>query len=528
MTPETGDFQVERSELEAVLSSEAFVRSPTVAHMLHYICERHFAGLSHEVKEYNIAVEALGRPTSFDQAQDSIVRVEAHRLRKRLREYYHGPGSQHTVQITVPAGNYVPLFVRHHGVSEAGSIAEPVAVTSEIPQPVETPAISQELPVEAARTKAPPRPRVRLRSRVGIAASILALAIAAHFWGRNGLLKWPSVAAKASALPTFASAPDSEIRILAGSTTERFVDHYGNTWLGDRFFQGGEARSVPARVIDYSQDPALYLHSRQGTFSYHIPLKQGVYELRLHFAETVFGENNIAGGGETSRVFQIRTNGAVLIGTLDVTSDAGGSNTADIKVFRDIQPAADGMLHLEFLHGNNEVPFVNAIEILPSKPGAIRPVRILARDGAHTDQSSRPWSADRYFHNGVLVQRHEPVANTEEETLYQGERFGNFSYVIPVALNGRYTVTMKFCEAWFGDGRTGGRGVGGRVFDISYNGRILLANFDVFREAGSLHALDKTFKGLAPNTQGKLIFTFTPTHNYAMINAIEVVDEAWK
>ena len=528
MTPETGDFQVERSELEAVLSSEAFVRSPTVAHMLHYICERHFAGLSHEVKEYNIAVEALGRPTSFDQAQDSIVRVEAHRLRKRLREYYHGPGSQHTVQITVPAGNYVPLFVRHHGVSEAGSIAEPVAVTSEIPQPVETPAISQELPVEAARTKAPPRPRVRLRSRVGIAASILALAIAAHFWGRNGLLKWPSVAAKASALPTFASAPDSEIRILAGSTTERFVDHYGNTWLGDRFFQGGEARSVPARVIDYSQDPALYLHSRQGTFSYHIPLKQGVYELRLHFAETVFGENNIAGGGETSRVFQIRTNGAVLIGTLDVTSDAGGSNTADIKVFRDIQPAADGMLHLEFLHGNNEVPFVNAIEILPSKPGAIRPVRILARDGAHTDQSSRPWSADRYFHNGVLVQRHEPVANTEEETLYQGERFGNFSYVIPVAPNGRYTVTMKFCEAWFGDGRTGGRGVGGRVFDISYNGRILLANFDVFREAGSLHALDKTFKGLAPNTQGKLIFTFTPTHNYAMINAIEVVDEAWK
>jgi hypothetical protein len=75
---------------------------------------------------------------------------------------------------------------------------------------------------------------------------------------------------------------------------------------------------------------------------------------------------------------------------------------------------------------------------------------------------------------------------------------------------------------------TSGRGVGGRVFDISYNGRILLANFDVFREAGGLHALDKTFEGLAPNTQAKLIFTFTPTHNYAMINAIEVVDEAWR
>ena len=70
MTPETGDFQVERSELEAVLSSEAFARSPTAAHMLNYICERYFAGLSHEVKEYNIAVEVLGRPSSFDQADD--------------------------------------------------------------------------------------------------------------------------------------------------------------------------------------------------------------------------------------------------------------------------------------------------------------------------------------------------------------------------------------------------------------------------------------------------------------------------
>jgi hypothetical protein len=40
--------------------------------------------------------------------------------------------------------------------------------------------------------------------------------------------------------------------------------------------------------------------------------------------------------------------------------------------------------------------------------------------------------------------------------------------------------------------------------------------------------LDKTFKGLEPNAQGKLIFTFTPIRDYAIVNAIEVVDEAWK
>jgi hypothetical protein len=306
------------------------------------------------------------------------------------------------------------------------------------------------------------------------------------------------------------------------------VDHYGNTWLSDRYFQGGTPMSVPPRPIFYSQDPAIFYHFRRGDFTYDIPLKKGCYELRLYFAETVFGENNVAGGGETTRVFRLQYNGRKLLPFLDVTADAGGTNTADIKVFRDIWPAEDGMLHLAFQSLNSEVAFVNAIEILPSRPGAIRPIRILARDSSFVDQSNRLWSADRYFHNGVLVQRHEPVANTNEESLYQNERFGNFTYAIPVAQNGRYTVTFEFCEAWFGEGRPAGGGVGERLFDVSFNGRLLLKNFDIFKEAGSLRALDKTFKWLEPNAQGKLLFTFTPTRNYAMVDAIEVLDEAWK
>jgi hypothetical protein len=183
------------------------------------------------------------------------------------------------------------------------------------------------------------------------------------------------------------------------------------------------------------------------------------------------------------------------------------------------------MLHLEFATLNNEVPFVNGIEIAPSQPGMIRPIRILARDSGYTDRNTVSWSSDRYFHSGVQVQRHDPVAGTDDETLYQNERFGNFSYTIPVAQNSRYTVTMKFCESWFGPGRPAGGGAGERLFDISFNGRILLGNFDVFREAGSLRALDKTFKGLEPNAQGKLIFSFVPRRQYAMVDAIEVVDE---
>ena len=70
--------------------------------MLKYICEQHLGGQGQDVKEYNIAVEAFGRPPDFDQSRDSIVRVEAHRLRKRLQEYYSGAGAGHQIQIIVP------------------------------------------------------------------------------------------------------------------------------------------------------------------------------------------------------------------------------------------------------------------------------------------------------------------------------------------------------------------------------------------------------------------------------------------
>ena len=82
----SADFAQERNELERVLSSGIFHRAPNLALLLTYVCSRYFEGAGDQIKEYNIAVDALGRPADFDQKRDSIVRVEAHRLRKRLRE----------------------------------------------------------------------------------------------------------------------------------------------------------------------------------------------------------------------------------------------------------------------------------------------------------------------------------------------------------------------------------------------------------------------------------------------------------
>src|SRR5579871_3350376 len=100
----------ERSELREVLASRAFARSPRLLALLEYISEKHFLGRSNEVCEYSIATEVLGRQADFDPAQDAISRVEMHRLRKKLREYYASEGINRPVRIVIPSGLYTPVF----------------------------------------------------------------------------------------------------------------------------------------------------------------------------------------------------------------------------------------------------------------------------------------------------------------------------------------------------------------------------------------------------------------------------------
>jgi hypothetical protein len=69
-------------------------------------------------------------------------------------------------------------------------------------------------------------------------------------------------------------------------------------------------------------------------------------------------------------------------------------------------------------------------------------------------------------------------------------------------------------------------GNGSRVFRVMCNGVLLLDDFDIYKEAGSLHALTKTFTHLKPTAQGKLNLTFEPIVNNATVSGIEVLDES--
>lgn len=490
----------EQAEVRSLLASGLFARSPNLASFLQYVCDRHFAGEASKIKEYNVAVEALGRGSDFDQKRDSIVRVEAHRLRKRLQDYYDELGTSHPVEITIPSGSYAPQFT-HRAPAISGVESLPAAPAAPIPV-------------------APAIQFLSLRSALVMAVLLISVLVAALSWSRSQ----SQAAVRLAATPKAGVDPADDIRILCGSDTARFVDHLGNVWGRDRFFRGGDTAVDSTRSISRTSDDALYQSRREGEFSYDIPLSPGSYELRLHFAETVFGESNIAGGGEASRIFHIKANGEQILGDLDVIADAPGSNVADVRVFRNIKPASDGALHLQFVPTVKEKPFVNAIEIVPAVvEGRLNPVRVLAGSVAFAGGT---WGPDRYFEGGQQVKRHEAIAGTAQQEQYKSERFGHFSYVIPVASGSRYTVTLKFVESWFGPGRTGGGEAGSRLFDVYCNGRTLLKNFDALREAGApLRAVDKVFRGLEPSAQGKLVFQFVPRRNYAFLNAIEVMDE---
>jgi TolB-like protein len=99
---------VVRLALERVVASAAFRQSDAQARLLRYTVE---AALSHPhvaLKEYTVAVEALGRPASFDPRADSIVRVLARKLREKLARYYEHDGVQDAVRFEYTRGSYVP------------------------------------------------------------------------------------------------------------------------------------------------------------------------------------------------------------------------------------------------------------------------------------------------------------------------------------------------------------------------------------------------------------------------------------
>jgi len=528
----------ERAALYAALASGVFESKPRMSSLLKYICERHFRGDIDAIKEYSIATDVFGRSQSFDPATDSIVRVEVFRLRKKLREFYEGEGANQPIEIVVATGHYRPQFIDRVSQMPPPDRLPDSASTVDTLSPEggmeikEPPSAAEASPVQEELSPAPPASQARSEKRPTDRRTILAICVMLTIASAAALGMWwlshahygihnSAPAASTSASIVTPSGP--EVRLRCGYLRSLFKDAEGNVWTGDRYFTGGFVTELPNQHIARTRSPDLYLTARSGVFSYKIPLAPGVYELRLHFAETTYSPASTLGGGENSRVFDVQLNGSPLLSQFDIVSDAG-ANTADVRVFRDVTPNKDGYLRLDFT-GSLGLPIINAIEILPGLQHRLRPIRMVAQNSFFVDKAGNLWMPDTYFNSGQLAQDKVVVSGTTEPGLFAGERYGNFNYALPVD-EGSYKLTLYFSEKYWGSSVSKTGGVGSRVFDVYCNGVALARRLDIVKEAGSGHALIKTYYGLRPNAQGKLIISFVPDVNYASVDAIEVEEDA--
>lgn len=107
MEPSPGEV---RDQLERMLASQPFAASPRLRTFLRYVIDRALAGEAGQLKEYTIGADVFERGADYDPRIDSIVRVEAGRLRAKLDEYYEGEGTGDRVLVRIPRGSYVPQF----------------------------------------------------------------------------------------------------------------------------------------------------------------------------------------------------------------------------------------------------------------------------------------------------------------------------------------------------------------------------------------------------------------------------------
>lgn len=91
-----------RSHLCRILSSPQFLSSPRLAKFLEFVIEMSLANQADQIKESLIAVEVYERRPDYNPQIDSTVRVEASRLRSRLKQYYEANGTVDGIQIDLP------------------------------------------------------------------------------------------------------------------------------------------------------------------------------------------------------------------------------------------------------------------------------------------------------------------------------------------------------------------------------------------------------------------------------------------
>jgi hypothetical protein len=119
---EIGNSKLEM-QVERVLRSETLRTSEALRRLLRFLADKVLSGEADQLKEYSVAIDGLGKPSTYDARQDSTVRIQMGRLRRKLAEYYQTEGKDDPVVIELPRGRFKLSFEEHQPYAYATAVS---------------------------------------------------------------------------------------------------------------------------------------------------------------------------------------------------------------------------------------------------------------------------------------------------------------------------------------------------------------------------------------------------------------------
>jgi len=128
-----------KQTLDRILSSKHFSQAPKKRKFVELICDYHLAGRAKEINEHLIGLEVYERNDRYSSAEDPVVRVAAHDIRKRLEQYYLHEGRNDDVRLEIPVGSYEPVFRHVSNIpAETETLSTGMQALAAIPLPAQS------------------------------------------------------------------------------------------------------------------------------------------------------------------------------------------------------------------------------------------------------------------------------------------------------------------------------------------------------------------------------------------------------
>ena len=303
-------------QVHRIIHSTTFRNALTLQQLFQFLADKATAGATEGIKEYTIGVEAFGRKQDFDPKTDPIVRVQIHRLRQKLKEYYDAEGSHDPILIEIPKGHYLPSF--EGATVPRANVSNGTSSQLDTTLPIATPLLAHNVEPGDQKTSKEGRSfSWLLWSRAAIAVTAIAV-FATGFWAGNRQVRNATGGETASSNPelTFGKSADPVKAFWArflGDDPSPVIAYPDAVFLlddsNDLFrFRQGASDSRGARV-----DPHL---ARQFASNPSVVAQAG----------PLYYENGYTGTGELQGIAMLTT----LFGQMGVK--------ATIKPSRDITP----------------------------------------------------------------------------------------------------------------------------------------------------------------------------------------------